>query len=46
MNVRAKAHGRAALRENNLVRKKVIGIENNPKIRGMILRSLSGTGNG
>jgi hypothetical protein len=46
MNVRDRAQGRAMLGENNLERKKIIGMERVPKNIGMICKSLSGFVNG
>jgi hypothetical protein len=46
MKVNDKVHGSAILRENDLERKYIRGIERKPKIKGIIRRSLSGFVNG
>jgi hypothetical protein len=42
MKVKERVHGRAIFGENALERKKNMGIERVPKIKGMTRRSLSG----
>jgi hypothetical protein len=42
MKVKEKVHGRAIEGKNALERKKIIGMERVPNIKGMIRRSLSG----
>jgi hypothetical protein len=46
MKVKERVHGRAMAGENDRPRRKIMGMESVPKIKGMIRRSLSGCVNG
>jgi hypothetical protein len=46
MNVKERVTGRAMAGEKRRARKKIIGMERVPKMRGMIRRSLSGFSKG